>query len=573
MQKIFTAIVAASAAFVSACSASSEKGANREYVGASANVERAAKAFGEADYKTAKNLCDDAVASVRKIVERYPESTIALKVMTDSATRIGPVAYSELVSKIIPKLALLYNPNLAEVGIAWPVVVNGGLSGGDVCVLAALVQAAAADGKISEEAQKRISAELAKSVSDVFDKSRIERGDFSDFAARLGSQSDAAADIAKVLSPSRPKPAPRAKKIADKKLFISEARTQAAMVAYDISAVPALRAKALSAKADSPELFAEFVKILEGALENISKINAPQIRDKAYADMSVLFADVGMENKAIEVARKVAEARLFEGTFAKIASTAGNSENYMDAIALASRMPDGRQKNDFLSDLAAGVARRGYFEAAFSIAETIKDPASRDYSHARIAAAAFGKNTKALARAASKVSLAYPEVLEKISPTCSRLAKTSCQRAKNPELYRAAALADFAYIAASADKALCEKINGAAIAELKGAREISPVAIAIARNFAKAGNAAAAIDFVAENIYRAASFPRDRLCALSAEVAKSNPQAAKKGFEIAAGLVNNGEDAVILAWNVANSGLPLSSQVQILKPFLPQFGK
>lgn len=573
MQKIFTAIVAASAAFVSACSASSEKGANREYVGASANVERAAKAFGEADYKTAKNLCDDAVASVRKIVERYPESTIALKVMTDSATRIGPVAYSELVSKIIPKLALLYNPNLAEVGIAWPVVVNGGLSGGDVCVLAALVQAAAADGKISEEAQKRISAELAKSVSDVFDKSRIERGDFSDFAARLGSQSDAAADIAKVLSPSRPKPAPRAKKIADKKLFISEARTQAAMVAYDISAVPALRAKALSARADSPELFAEFVKILEGALENISKINAPQIRDKAYADMSVLFADVGMENKAIEVARKVAEARLFEGTFAKIASTAGNSENYMDAIALASRMPDGRQKNDFLSDLAAGVARRGYFEAAFSIAETIKDPASRDYSHARIAAEAFGKNTKALARAASKVSLAYPEVLEKISPTCSRLAKTSCQRSENPELYRAAALADFAYIAASADKALCEKINGAAIAELKGAREISPVAIAIARNFAKAGNAAAAIDFVAENIYRAASFPRDRLCALSAEVAKSNPQAAKKGFEIAAGLVSNGEDAVILAWNVANSGLPLSSQVQILKPFLPQFGK
>lgn len=570
MQKIFTAIVAASAAFVSACSASSEKGANREYVEASANVERAAKAFGEADYKTAKNLCDDAVASVRKIVERYPESTIALKVMTDSATRIGPVAYSELVSKIIPKLALLYNPNLAEVGIAWPVVVNGGLSGGDVCVLAALVQAAAADGKISEEAQKRISAELAKSVSDVFDKSRIERGDFSDFAARLGSQSDAAADIAKVLSPPRPKPAPRAKKIANKKLFISEARTQAAMVAYDISAVPALRAKALSARADSPELFAEFVKILEGALENISKINAPQIRDKAYADMSVLFADVGMENKAIEVARKVAEARLFEGTFAKIASTAGNSENYMDAIALASRMPDGRQKNDFLSDLAAGIARRGYFEAAFSIAETIKDPASRDYSHARIAAAAFGKNTKALARAASKVSLAYPEVLEKISPTCSRLAKTSCQRSENPELYRAAALADFAYIAASADKALCEKINGAAIAELKDAREISPVAIAIARNFAKAGNAAAAIDFVAENIYRAASFPCDRLCALSAEVAKSNPQAAKKGFEIAASL---GEDAVILAWNVANSGLPLSSQVQILKPFLPQFGK
>lgn len=572
MQKIFTAIVAAGAAFASACSASSEKGANREYVEASANVGRAAKAFGAADYKTAKALCDEAAASVGKIVEKYPESTVALKIMTDSNVRIGPVAYSELVSKIIPRLGLLYNPNLAEVGIAWPVVVNGGLKGGEACALAALVQIAADGGKISEEARKRISEELAKAVSDVFDKSRIERGDFADFAARYGKSPAEDADPAKVFALSKPKPSARAEKIADKKLFMSEAKTQAAMVAYDISAIPALRAKALSAKADSPETFGEFVKILDAALENASKINAPQIRDKAYADMSVLFADVGMENKAIEVARKVAEARLFEGTFAKIASSAGNSENYMDALALASRMPEGRQKNDFLSDLAAGVARRGYFEAAFSIAETIKDPAARDYSHARIAAAAFGKNPKALSRAASKVSLSYPEVLEKISPTCARMDGKKYPRAENAPLYRAAALADFAYLAA-ADKSLCEKINGAAIAELEDAREISPVAIAVARNFAKAGDAAAAIDFVAENIYRAADFPRDRLCALSAEVAKSNPQAAKKGFEIAAGLVKSGEETVILAWNVANSGLPMSSQVEILRPFLPKFGE
>lgn len=573
MQKIFTAIVAAGAVFVSACSASSEKGANREYVRASANVERAAKAFGEADYKTAKALCDDAVAAVGKIVEKYPESTIALKVMTDSETRIGPVSYSGLVSKIIPKLGLLYNPKLAETGVAWPVAVNGGLRGRDVAALAALVQMAAADGKISEEARNRITAELAKSVSDVFERSRIERGDFSGFAARYGPEAAASAEPAGVFAPARSKPSPRAEKIADKALFISEARTQAAMVAYDISVIPALRSKAVSARADSPELSGELVKILDGALENISKINAPQIRDKAYADMSVLFADAGMENKAVEVARKVVEARLFEGTFAKIADTAGNSENYMDAIALASRMPDGRQKNDFLSDLAAGVARRGYFEAAFSIAESVKDASARDRSYARIAAAAFGKNPKALARAASKVSLSHPEVLEEISPTCAHLEKIKYGRAENARLYRAAALADFAHLAASADRALCGKINSSAIAELEGVREISPVAMAIARNFAESGDAAAAIDFVAENIYRAESFPRGRLCSLSAEVAKSNPQAAKRGFEITAGLVKSGEEAVVLAWNVANSGLPMSSQVQILRQFLPKFGE
>ena len=41
MQKIFIAIIASAAAFASACSASSEKSANREYVKASANVVKA----------------------------------------------------------------------------------------------------------------------------------------------------------------------------------------------------------------------------------------------------------------------------------------------------------------------------------------------------------------------------------------------------------------------------------------------------------------------------------------------------------------------------------------------------
>lgn len=66
----------------------------------------------------------------------------------------------------------------------------------------------------------------------------------------------------------------------------------------------------------------------------------------------------------------------------------------MDAIALASRMPEGRQKNDFLAELAAGVAKRGYYEAAFSIIDSIKDASARDYSYAAIVVSAAGKIQK-----------------------------------------------------------------------------------------------------------------------------------------------------------------------------------
>lgn len=199
------------------------------------------------------------------------------------------------------------------------------------------------------------------------------------------------------------------------------------MVAYDINVIPVLHKKAVSAKASDEKTFEEFKKILDTALENVSKINAVQIRDKAYAGMSVLFADAGMENKAVEVARRVSDNKLFEDIFSKIADSAVNSENYMDAIALASRMPEGRQKNDFLAELAAGVAKRGYYEAAFSIIDSIKDASARDYSYAAIVVSAAGKIQRPSPRRRRKSTLKIPVHWRKYLPF-ARLLKNGTNR-------------------------------------------------------------------------------------------------------------------------------------------------
>ena len=91
MNKIFTIILAASITAVSACSASPDKSANREYVAASLEVSRAAQAYDAADYVAAKKLCDSAAAKVAKILSDYPESEIAVRIVSDPQLRLGGV--------------------------------------------------------------------------------------------------------------------------------------------------------------------------------------------------------------------------------------------------------------------------------------------------------------------------------------------------------------------------------------------------------------------------------------------------------------------------------------------------
>lgn len=552
MNKIFTIILAASITAVSACSASPDKSANREYVAASLEVSRAAQAYDAADYAAAKKLCDSAAAKVAKILSDYPESEIAVRIVSDPQLRLGGVEYQWFCKKLPEKLRLLTDPKFEKLGLLWPVLVNANLRPDDVREAARFAKDQSR--RAENDAQKAQYDSLVKSLSEICPaaNSGVETRTTSAAAAAQKP----AAEKEKTVEP---------KKIADKKFFLDDAKTKAAIVGYDISVVAKLAEMSRAAKADSDETFAEFKKLLDTARANIAKISNAHTRDSANSQLVEIYADAGLGGDAVEIAKSVSDPQLFESAFLKTADTAGKSENYMQAIALASRLPEGARKNEFLAKIAGAVAERGYFGAAGSVLDTIKDAHARELGYARLLLCA--KTPIQKKSAAAKISPENFEALAKISETLRGRADFD---SGNPA-DRAAVLADFAKIVSDADKQLADKTIALAVSTLPKGGDISECAVPIAEYFAAVGEPEEGLNFVLENLFRLSKFPPESICSLSASVAKTDGKLAAEGFKAAA--VHGTMNPVKFAEYIVRSGLSSSAQIEVLKAFLPKFGR
>lgn len=552
MNKIFTIILAASITAVSACSASPDKSANREYVAASLEVSRAAQAFDAADYAVAKKLCDSAAAKVAKILSDYPESEIAVRIVSDPQLRLGGVEYQWFCKKLPEKLGLLTDPKFEKLGLLWPVLVNANLRPDDVREAARFAKDQSR--RAENDAQKAQYDSLVKSLSEICPAAN----------AGVDTRTNPAAATA-------PKPATEKektvepKKIADKKFFLNDAKTKAAIVGYDISVVAKLAEMSRAAKADSDETFAEFKKLLDIARANIAKISNAHTRDSANSQLVEIYADAGLGGDAVEIAKSVSDPQLFESAFLKTADAAGKSENYMQAIALASRLPEGARKNEFLAKIAGAVAERGYFGAAGSVLDTVKDAHARELGYARLLLCA--KTSMQKKSAAAKISPENFEALAKISETLRGRADFDSENPAD----RAAVLADFAKVVSDADKQLADKTIALAVSTLPKGGDISECAVPIAEYFAAVGEPEKGLNFVLENLFRLSKFPPESICSLSASVAKTNGKLAAEGFKAAA--VHGTMNPVKFAESVVRSGLPNSAQIEVLKTFLPKFGR
>lgn len=552
MNKIFTIILAASITAVSACSASPDKSANREYVAASLEVSRAAQAFDAADYAVAKNLCDSAAAKVAKILSDYPESEIAVRIVSDPQLRLGGVEYQWFCKKLPEKLGLLTDPKFEKLGLLWPVLVNANLRPDDVREAARFAKDQSR--RAENDAQKAQYDSLVKSLSEICPAAN----------AGVDTRTTPAAATA-------PKPATEKektvepKKIADKKFFLDDAKTKAAIVGYDISVVAKLAEMSRAAKADSDETFAEFKKLLDIARANIAKISNAHTRDSANSQLVEIYADAGLGGDAVEIAKSVSDPQLFESAFLKTADAAGKSENYMQAIALASRLPEGVRKNEFLAKIAGAVAERGYFGAAGSVLDTVKDAHARELGYARLLLCA--KTPMQKKSAAAKISPENFEALAKISETLRGRADFDSENPAD----RAAVLADFAKVVSDADKQLADKTIALAVSTLPKGGDISECAVPIAEYFAAVGEPEKGLNFVLENLFRLSKFPPESICSLSASVAKTNGKLAAEGFKAAA--VHGTMNPVKFAEYIVRSDLPSSAQIEVLKAFLPKFGR
>lgn len=307
--------------FVAACADSPEKNAGREYVNAARKVAKAEKAFAAADYKAALELCETARSEVERVVDKYPESAIALKVMTDESTLVGPCKYSELSGRIIPLLKTFENPALADAELAWAIAMSNADAARRDDALAELAEAVAASPKIPADKASKIRAAIVSNI-----KSPELRG-------RLNAAKQPAQQAAKPKADA-PAASPQTRKIADAAAFLKAASTNASLVAYDVRTIDNLREKAKSAAFADNAVKREFVKILTSAQNNIEKISAKNRREKAFGGIAAAFANFGDDARAIETAKKISDPETFAAAFAEIADVVGRGKNSAAAAAL-----------------------------------------------------------------------------------------------------------------------------------------------------------------------------------------------------------------------------------------------
>lgn len=448
--------VAALATLVSACSASSEKDANREYVNAAKKVASAAKSFDEADYSSADKLCREAFASVQTIIEKYPDSSIALKVVTDRDLRIGPCTYVDLSERIIPSLDKYSLEVFEPAGLAWSIAVSQKDEASRDLALDTLAQkilSAKPTDRISVERLSDMCNACVLEIKSAPLKSRIlaERAASSDDPGEKSS----APDMKSMMLMQKTAPAP-VEKIADEAAFLAKAGSDAKLVAYELRAVSNLREMALQAKTATPKTAEEFKKSLDLALENIMKISSVKARETALADMAAAYANLGDISKSVEIAKGLDNPEIFSSVFQNIAEQASKAKNYTAAIGLASKIPNEGEKSAFLCALAAGVAEQGLFAEAVEISKMLKDVPSRNLANANIAKQAFAAgNGKVFIEAISRIDVSDLSALDVFNVDVEGFESSAAKDSMR--------LATLASVAVSEDRDIAEALNNLAI--------------------------------------------------------------------------------------------------------------
>ncbi|MBQ6534831.1 MAG: hypothetical protein IJI37_06625, partial [Opitutales bacterium] len=385
MRKTVFAIAALSAAFLSACADSSERRANREYVGAALKVSEAERLFNEGRYKEARGLCAAAGKEIEEIVAANPESNVALKIVSDAGLLVGPCPYRKLKESVIPELDAIDNPAMAEVSQAWAIAVRSG-------AYPAFARAVIGNcKKFGGETSDKILAAALPKIADI--RLRAELG--AEFMAAL---EDKPAPAALKKSPEPQKPAAALDK-KDQDKILQDAAGAAALVSFDIRQAGRLADIASRARELSAENAQKFSAELSRALDNALKISAPAAREQALAKLAEAFANSGDIPRAIAVSQKISTPALFYGVFKKIGSGARSGEHYREALTLAPRLPDAAERGEFVASIAEGVARQGLFDEARKTAKLVPEAAQRSAAFANLAKIALDAGDRAEAAA------------------------------------------------------------------------------------------------------------------------------------------------------------------------------
>ena len=390
MRKIFLIAAAVALALYSGCSASSDSNAGAEYVKASQKLMEAESAFMKANYSGALELARSSQSAIDGILKKYPDSSVALRLMSDPNVMVASCPYRDLKTKLIPRLELMADPLMKPVSIAWALAVGKSHTGcsGRIAAFALELAKYRQELGISPEEFQKMEALCVYKIPDYAQKSAL-------ISSLEGIKAPAPAPAsAKQEQPNLKATlvlAPAAAKINNTEDFLASSRSDASLVSYELRAVDSLKKKAPIAGASGGEVQKAFFKILEEARGNILKISTESMRESALSNIAVAFADAGDVVEAVRIAQSLKNHELFESVFNAIADRAGSGKNYISAMGLAERLKNQKAKDEFLSRMAAGLAKQGLFRESIEISKRIKSVYSRNEALAVAAKCAMAK--------------------------------------------------------------------------------------------------------------------------------------------------------------------------------------
>ena len=548
-KSIFTCLLVFSI-FVASCADSSPKNnAKSAYVLASQKVSKAEKAFNLANYADAQKLCLEARNDVEKIIENYPDSDVAFKLVSDSSIYIGSCRYLDLKEKIIPQLELLNDSQMQPIALAWAVAVKNN-----------------AYTDLAKAIVKNIKQFDAKTIDSIFNcvlsniknpsQAEVLRNEYR--LARLGVSDKKSEPVAVV------KTEKKSAKIADVAKFLRDVSTSASLISYDVRNAEKLRTMAKIASSAEKQIVDKVVSELSKAYDNVLKISSQTMREKALSEIAIAFAYTGDNLRAIAISQKITNGDLFYGVFKEIAESACKGDNYRAALTLASRLSDVQEKSKFLSSLAIGVAENGLYNEAREIASTIQDILLRNEAYAKSAKLAFdaGKPNDA-SQCISKIDVKNLNCLDVFC-------KTDGLSVHNASALRLACVANKLI---GVNEKFASALNSMAIVEVsrETAKLDEKVIGTIFDNLVKMGKEDDAFNFIVSRFSQLQNNNvAEKLCALAESTKDKN--LSLKIYKKLGELASVNEVSVMeLALHLSRSGMSRKDAVNILGDSLPKF--
>lgn len=361
-------------------SANSTGNANRDYVKAASSVESAMDSFSNSDFAGALNKARMAENLLNGILENYPESDIALKIVTDPNLRLGCCKYLEFKGKILPSFALSANEKMRPFDVAWTLSVS---SGNEKLIeyFATYLAYANYQKKSLEKSsgfkfpvdfnRDEMLVEVSKYIKNP--QSRLQ---VSQAISKADMLESSLAKVQRNFVVQKPANAQGLMTEKELKNFEKIANTSA----YAMDASEKLLAIAKQFKISDEQK--KIVKpLLDKTFENSSKISVPRMKNKAMSELAKTFVCFNMLDDALKCISELAEDKnLSKECLSEIALKNAELGDVNEALNICVLLKDSELESRILKMSSLKKLEEKKLDEAFALASKITNQASKNHA-------------------------------------------------------------------------------------------------------------------------------------------------------------------------------------------------